>query len=235
VRFFFPAHWIFEASAYFLGFRLYLRQRQREGDPLPFDQRMWIIAAAAAGAAIGSKLLFWAVDPVATTQHWHDPVYLMGGKTIVGGLIGGWIAVEWTKRRLGVTRSTGDLLAIPLAVGIAIGRVGCFFAGLGDHTYGLPTNLPWGVDFGDGIRRHPTQLYEILWLGLLVLWLRRFRPRPHREGDLFKGFMVGYMGFRLFADFLKPGVPLAGLTALQWAALATLFYYRCDLPVLLRG
>ena len=231
----FAAHWFFEALAYFLGFRLYLRQRRLTGDPLSFEQRMWVIAAAVAGAAIGSKLLFWAVDPAATARHWHDPVYLMGGKTIVGGLIGGLIAVEWTKRHLGVTRSTGDLLAIPLAVGIAIGRVGCFLAGLGDHTYGLPTHLPWGVDFGDGIPRHPTQLYEILWLGLLVLWLRRLRQRPHREGDLFKGFMVGYMGFRLFVDFLKPGIPLAGLTALQWAALATLLYYRRDLPVLFRG
>ena len=49
----------------------------------------------------------------------------------------------------------------PIAVGLAIGRVGCFLAGLHDDTYGLPTALPWGVDFGDGTPRHPTQLYEI--------------------------------------------------------------------------
>lgn len=219
------AHWLFEGLAYALGFRLYLFYRSRRGDALPFEQRMWIVAAAVAGAAIGSKLLYWAADPSATLQHWRDPAYLLGGKTIVGGLIGGWIAVEWTKRRLGVRRATGDLFAIPLAFGIAVGRIGCFLSGLGDRTYGLPTQLPWGVDFGDGIPRHPTQLYEVGWMVLMFLWLVRLSRRPHREGDLFKGFMVGTMGFRLLVDFLKPGVPLLGLTALQWAALAVLLWY----------
>jgi prolipoprotein diacylglyceryltransferase len=49
---------------------------------------------------------------------------------------------------------------LPLAIGIAVGRLGCFFAGLDDFTYGTPTTLPWGHDFGDGIARHPVQLYE---------------------------------------------------------------------------
>ena len=70
---------------------------------------------------------------------------------MVGALLGGTVAVEWIKRRLGVTQRTGDLFAIPMCVAIAIGRLGCFFSGLGDHTFGSPTNLPWGVDFGDGI------------------------------------------------------------------------------------
>lgn len=43
---------------------------------------------------------------------------------------------------------------------MAVGRLGCFFAGLPDYTYGVPTDLPWGVNFGDGVPRHPVQLYE---------------------------------------------------------------------------
>jgi phosphatidylglycerol:prolipoprotein diacylglycerol transferase len=88
----------------------------------------------------------------------------MGGKTIVGALIFGLIAVELMKRYIGVRQSTGDLYAIPLALGIAIGRIGCFLTGLSDNTYGTPTTLPWAINFGDGIPRHPTQLYEIVFL-----------------------------------------------------------------------
>jgi hypothetical protein len=72
------------------------------------------------------------------------------------------------KRYIGLRQSTGDLYAIPLALGIAIGRIGCFLTGLSDNTYGTPTNLPWAINFGDGIPRHPTQLYEIAFLLLLI-------------------------------------------------------------------
>jgi len=92
----------------------------------------------------------------------------MGGKTIVGALIFGLISVELIKRYIRLRQSTGDLYAIPLALGIAIGRVGCFLTGLSDNTYGTPTNLPWAINFGDGIPRHPTQLYEIIFLIALI-------------------------------------------------------------------
>jgi len=97
----------------------------------------------------------------------------MGGKTIVGALVFGLISVELFKRYIGVHQSTGDLYAIPLALGIAIGRIGCFLTGLSDNTYGTPTNLPWAIDFGDGIPRHPTQLYEIVFLLALIPILYR--------------------------------------------------------------
>jgi prolipoprotein diacylglyceryltransferase len=97
----------------------------------------------------------------------------MGGKTIVGALISGLIAVELMKRYIGVRQSTGDLYAIPLALGIAIGRIGCFLTGLSDNTYGTPTTLPWAINFGDGIPRHPTQLYEIIFLLLPIPILYR--------------------------------------------------------------
>ena len=130
-----------------------------------------MIAPAVAGAALGSKILFWLEDPRLTWHNLHNPAYLVGGKTIVGALIGGLITVEIAKRYIGIQQSTGDLYAIPLALGIAIGRIGCFLTGLPDNTYGTATNLPWGIDFGDGIPRHPTQLYEILFLLLLIPFL----------------------------------------------------------------
>jgi phosphatidylglycerol:prolipoprotein diacylglycerol transferase len=228
-------HPVFETLAYLVGARLYAQLKARTGDLIEPVDRWWIVAAAFLGAAVGSKLLVLADHPALTFAHLVEPLALLDGKTIVGALVGAWVAVEWTKRRIGVTRATGDVFAIPLTVGIAIGRIGCFLTGLADNTHGLPANLPWAIDYGDGIPRHPAQLYEIAFLLLALLpvlvWLAR---RPHREGDLFKVFMLGYLAFRLGLEFLKPGDPIVGLTAIQWVALASLVWYVRYLPGRLR-
>ncbi|HEX3879750.1 MAG TPA: prolipoprotein diacylglyceryl transferase family protein [Bryobacteraceae bacterium] len=228
------AHVVFESLAYALAFRLYLRGRRRAGDPVSESNRIAIIAAAAVGAAIGSKLLSWLENPAETLANWRSLAVLMSGKTIVGGLLGGTAAVEWMKRRLAIHTRTGDLFALPIAAGIAIGRIGCFFAGLGDRTYGGPTTLPWGIDFGDGIRRHPTQLYEIGALAALALAIRLLARRPHLTGDLYRLFLTGYLAWRLAIDSLKPEPRFASLTALQWTCLAALVLYRRDIMHLLR-
>ena len=77
--------------------------------------------------------------------------------SVAGALAGGIIAVELYKAMRGITGSTGAIWVGPLALGIAIGRWGCLFAGLPDETYGTPTSLPWGTDLGDGVPRHPVQ------------------------------------------------------------------------------
>jgi len=223
------SHWFFETLAYIVAFRVYLFLRRKSGDALADVDRWWIVAAAAMGAVAGSKLLYWLEDPALTLRHWKDPAYLLGGKTIVGALIGALFAVEAIKIVLGIQRRTGDLFALPLCVGIAIGRVGCFLAGTEDHTAGIATALPWGVNFGDGVPRHPTQLYEIafvLALGALILFVSRHLLVP---GDSFKLFMVGYFAFRLCVDFLKPDVRVfAGMSSIQWACGFMLLYYARD-------
>jgi phosphatidylglycerol---prolipoprotein diacylglyceryl transferase len=226
---YFHPHWVFETLAYAVGFRLYLSLRNRRGDTLAYEARWWVIAAAVAGAALGSKVLYWFEDPSLSLTNWQNPSFLLGGKTIVGALIGGLAAVEWTKRRLKITQRTGDLFAIPLLIGIAIGRVGCFLTGLDDHTAGVHTSLPWGVNFGDG-PRHPTQLYEILFLIVLAFVIERVAGGPHREGDLFKLFMISYFAFRVAIDFLKPETRVfAGLSSIQWACIAMLVFYSQDI------
>jgi prolipoprotein diacylglyceryltransferase len=226
-------HWLFESVAYAVGFWVLSRLR-RGGDTVPNDLRWTANAAAIIGAAIGSKILFWLEDPAATLVHWKDWTYLMAGKSIVGGLFGGLLAVEATKWWIDERRSTGDLFVLPLCVGMSIGRIGCFLAGLEDQTFGTPTGLPWGVDFGDGVPRHPTQLYESAFLLLLAAPMAALAPRPHRSGDLFRLFMVGYALFRLAVDMIKPAPSLAGLSATQWAAILILVYYLPDLPRLAR-
>jgi prolipoprotein diacylglyceryltransferase len=227
------AHWILESAAYALGFWLYRRERRASGDFLSSSTRLTIVTAAIVGAAVGSKILSWLEDPAALFSHLHVLDYLASGRTIVGGLLGGTLAVEWIKSRTGVRRRTGDLFALPLTLAIATGRIGCFVAGLTDHTYGFETSLPWGVDFGDGIPRHPTQIYELLFMLLLAIWIKHLKSIPHREGDLFRTFLLCYLTFRFAVDFLKPDARFAGLTAIQWAcALGILTYWR-DIPYLL--
>lgn len=225
-------HLVFESLAYLAGFRLFLALRRRNGDPVAAATRYSVIAGAAVGAALGSRLLHLLQQPSLTLA--GDPGFLLGGKSIVGGLLGGLAGVELVKRRIGETRSTGDLFVLPLCLGMALGRVGCFLTGLADHTYGVATALPWGVDFGDGVSRHPTQLYEIVALGPIAAWAGRARGAARRPGDRFRGFMVLYLGFRLLVEAVKPDPgEYLGLTGIQVACLAGLAYYAADVRRLL--
>lgn len=215
-------HPIFETLAYTVGYAVYRRSRDRRGDFLPDDYRWLIIAAASIGALLGSRFLGLLEEIPISQLTWRNLLF-PGGKTIVGGLLGGWLAVEIAKRFKHIHSRTGDLFVVPLCIGIAIGRIGCFLAGLADDTFGTSTHLPWGVDFGDGISRHPTQLYEILFLALLAFALRRYNSHPHPEGATFRLFVAAYLTWRLAIDFIKPQPDHYGLNLIQWACLAGLF------------
>ena len=106
---------------------------------------------------------------LASVDAWSlDFAWLADGKTVVTGLAFGYLAVELTKLSLGVRVKTGDGLAFPLALALAVGRWGCFCNGC---CYGVVTTLPWGVVFHDGVPRHPTQLYESLFHGTTAVVL----------------------------------------------------------------
>jgi prolipoprotein diacylglyceryltransferase len=148
-------------------------------------------------------------------------------RSIEGAIAGGIIAVELHKRRAGVVARTGARFALPLAVGVAVGRIGCFLAGLDDFTYGTPTSLPWGHDFGDGIPRHPVQLYEsaamaAFALGYLLCVLRR------NSFVIENGFYlaVGFYGAQRFAwEFIKPyGALIGPFTLFHLLSLALVGY-----------
>jgi phosphatidylglycerol:prolipoprotein diacylglycerol transferase len=214
-------HPVFETLGYLGGYAVYKLMRNRDGDVLSDERRWLIIATTAVGALLGSRVLGLLEQAPRFGFHWQQ-LFVPGGKTIVGGLLGGWLAVEIVKRVVGIRSRTGDLFAVPLCVGIAIGRVGCFLAGLADDTYGKPTSLPWGVDFGDGIPRHPTQLYEVVFLAVLAFVLWRWNSRSHETGVVFRCFMTAYLGWRLAIDFLKPQPLVHGLNMIQWACVAGL-------------
>ena len=220
-------HPVLEVIGYSAGFQTYLFLRRRWNRPaiaMPFERNMWVIVGAVFGALFGSKLLAWVELPQHYAQAWRagtGAAALLGGKTIVGGLLGGWVGVELAKKRLGIASRTGDVYVFPLILGTCIGRVGCFLTGLADHTHGTATALPWAVDFGDGVRRHPTQLYEIGFLLLLGAALLLRMRRPWVDGEIFRLFMLGYLGWRFAAEFIKPRYTgYAGLSAIQWACVA---------------
>ena len=150
-----------------------------------------------------------------------------GGKTIVGGLLGGWISVVAVKKFSGIRRRAGDLFVMPLCVGIAVGRVGCLLAGLADDTYGKPTTLPWAVNLGDGVGRHPVQVYEILFLILLAIILTRRAELP--DGARFRIFMGSYLFWRIVIDFWKPQPLIGGMNLIQWSCLAGILFLILDL------
>jgi prolipoprotein diacylglyceryltransferase len=203
--------------------RATLKHQQRGGALAPGN--FGVLVGLLIGAAIGNKLVFLIERPDVALAMWRGGALMFPGQSIVGGLLGGLIGVEIAKKLTGQARSTGDAMVLPIAVGLAIGRVGCFLAGLHDDTYGLPTSLPWGVDFGDGVARHPTQLYEIA--VVLPLGLALHRARLPVPGLAFKLFLSTYLLWRFGVEFLKP-VPVAypvGLSGIQWTCLVALAAY----------
>ncbi len=166
---------------------------------------------------LGAKLPFLLSDwhGLLTGRAWFE-----NGKTIVFGIVGGYLGVELAKANLGVRVKTGDTFAVPVAAAVSVGRLACFVGGC---CYGVPTRLPWGVDFGDGLRRHPTQLYESAFHLSMALLLAWFQRRKWFRGQLIKLYILSYLVYRILSEFLRPESVLAlGLTGYQWAALALL-------------
>jgi len=133
------------------------------------------------------------------------------GHSSAGAIAGGIMGVELYKWLHDIRISTGAIFVVPLAVGLVVGRLGCFFAGLDDFTFGVATDMPWGYDFGDGLHRHPVQLYES---ASMLLFLLMFIPAL-----IYRRMLMLRLGFYLFVlwyalqrfcwEFLKPYAELA--------------------------
>ena len=154
--------------------------------------------ALAPGAAIGA----WLAGSANTLVEARPAL----SHSVVGALAGAIVAVEIYKKIKGVRGSTGGVFVGSFAVGIVVGRFGCLFAGLPDRTYGTETSLPWGVDLGDGIARHPVQMYEsaamAVFLALYLVGLQARADWAMRRG--FYVLCVFYGVQRFFWEFLKP-------------------------------
>jgi prolipoprotein diacylglyceryltransferase len=183
---------------------------------------LYIAVAAAVGGILGAKLPIWLANARAILENPGAAGALLSGRTIVGGLLGGLAAVYVTKRRLGIRERLGNYLVPSLCVGIFFGRIGCYLAGC---CYGTATSLPWGVDFGDGIARNPTQLFEAVFVLAFFVYaqLTLHRQRP---GALFKQFMIAYFGWRFLVEFIRVNPAwIAGITYYQVVAFGVVLVY----------
>ncbi|MDP2314213.1 MAG: prolipoprotein diacylglyceryl transferase [Pseudomonadota bacterium] len=192
--------------------------RRREVARLGYDRtpgHPFIGFAALLGGLFGSKLgMVLFVPP--------DELMRLGlaaldfdftGKTVVGGIAGGYLGVELAKKVVGVRHSTGDAFAVALPLAQGVGRIGCFLHGC---CVGAETHGPLGIVIA-GVPRHPAQLYEtVLDFALAAgIWSIRARPRP--AGHLFKLTLVGYATIRFALEPRRgdTGWMVGPLTAVQ--------------------
>jgi phosphatidylglycerol:prolipoprotein diacylglycerol transferase len=213
-----------------------------------FERRGWnpdeasnALVAAAVGGIVGSRL--WVVIESFSDFLAHPFEYLFTGKGFVfyGGLFGGAAAVTWVFRRARIPWLAGaDAVAPAIAVGQAIGRIGCQLSGDGD--WGVQTTLPWGMayphavvgwPYPPGVYVHPTPVYETIlyMLTFAVLW--RLRREPYRDGTVFAVYLVLTGIFRFLVECLRVEPVIAfGLTSAQ---LVGLLIVPIGLALLWRG
>lgn len=201
-----------------LAVYLYVAKRRRL-----LTQGMSIIAYwAFVGGFIGAKLGEFLAEgwPISIS-----PLTIfdatVGGRAILGGLLGGWLAVFIAKRRMGITRSTGDLFAYALPAGEAVGRIGCYFNGC---CYGKATSFPIAI-YQHGAWRHPTQLYSSACALLTLCIVFAMRKHVRKDGDLFKIYLTIFSITRFAIEFLREGKPVwLGLTAMQFFCLDMIMF-----------
>ncbi len=128
---------------------------------------------------------------------------LFFGKSIVGGILGGYLGIILAKKIFHMEKiKTGNDIAPAIALSMAIGRIGCFLTGC---CYGIATKLPIGIDFGDGIKRIPTQLIELVFCLILFgyLFYKQKKKKDLVPGILFKELVLYYLSFRFLIEFIR--------------------------------
>ena len=184
------------------------------------EDSFYVLMAGLFGGIIGAKLPIWILNFREIIEQFPNLNLILSGRTITGGLIGGTLAVIYIKKRLNITDRKGNLFAPAIAIGVAIGRIGCFLRGC---CYGIETTLWGGVDFGDGILRYPTQIYESIFMLVMFFWLMSKR-KTAKPGQLFYWLMNIYFVFRFFEEFIRESPHYLGITLFQYISVAALIF-----------
>ncbi len=223
----------------FLAAGAILMRRLKELDR-PVDYAYEMAFAALVGGLVGSRV-YYVIENYSQVK--HDLIgSLFSGSGLVwyGGVIGGALAViTWAAWRGMLNLGLLDLASVPLAMGYAIGRIGCQVSGDGD--YGKVSSLPWAMGYPHGtvptppgVRVQPTPIYETLVMGLVAWWLWRMRDR-FRPGALFAFYLLFGGLERLLVEFVRRNhVVAVGLTAPQLESIALMLAGALWLIVLWR-
>lgn len=218
-----PSYSFFVALGLLAGILVYYLEARKQN--VLNENSQYIVLGSLVGGVIGAKLLELLIN----VKYFPAIISidnLFFGKTIIGGLIGGFIGVRIVKKILNITEKKGNIFAPAVALGVGIGRMGCFLRGC---CYGKATNLPWGVDFGDGVLRHPTQIYELIFMLGMFIYLELIKDKVRESGKLFKILMISYFVFRFFIEFIRvEEVAFFGLTAFQIISIIAIIYLLRD-------
>ena len=191
-----------------LGFiaALFLIKRDLERKDLDPELGSTIITVAMVGGLVGAKLYYVFFETPSTLSIW-DAIFSGSGLTWYGGFAVAGIAAAVVIRRSGAPLlPVADSLGIGLAAGYGVGRIGCQLAGDGD--YGVPTDLPWGMAYPDGVVPtleivHPTPVYESL-ISLLIcglLWITR--EKMGVDGLTFSLYLIAAGLARFLVEFVR--------------------------------
>lgn len=221
-------HDFFTALGLLAGLLLYYRELRRRN--LLGNTIFWISIAALIGGGIGARLsVVWEHPSYYGTIADVPFTYYVAhsGKSIIGGVVGGWIAIFLAKRTFRYTISTGDCYAAAIPLAMVIGRIGCF---LSELPLGKPTDLPWGISVSPEIasqvancpyctgKMHPSMLYEIGFHLIAFLLIVRYRDRIPVQGDALKIYFLAAAVFRFIVEFVRANPEMmGGLTGAQVA------------------
>ena len=190
----------------------------------PGDWSYEITFAALVGGILGSRIDYMVQNWDKVSHDLLGNVFSGSGLVWYGGAVGGAVGVLlWARRRGWATLTLLDVAAVPLAVGYAVGRIGCQLSGDGD--YGIASSLPWAMSYPEGTvpttqEVHPSPVYETLAMGFVALLLWRWRDR-FRPGGLFGLYLVLAGMERLLVEFVRRNDEVvAGLTLPQLVSLA---------------
>jgi phosphatidylglycerol:prolipoprotein diacylglycerol transferase len=205
----------------------------------PVDWAYEMVFSALAGGFIGARIYYMVQNWDQVQDDFFGSLFSGAGLVWYGGAIGGAIAVLlWARYRDFLGLALLDLCAPALAIGYAVGRIGCQLSGDGD--YGKATDLPWAMSYPDGTvpttqEVHPTPIYETLAMGFIALVLWRLRDR-FRAGVLFALYLVLSGAERFLVEFIRLNDEVfAGLTVPQLESLALMLIGSVWLVLAARG
>lgn len=195
-------------------------------------RRAGLLSAASAHTYSTAYLVCLAIGAVVGAYAAGSfPAILRGeqaiGHSVAGALAGAILAIEIYKLAIGKRQSTGQIFVVPLTVGIIIGRWGCLLAGIPDDTFGSSSSLPWAVDLGDHVARHPVQIYESLAMAaFLVIYINGLlRRRRWAVENGFHVMVIWYATQRFAWEFLKPYPTVVGsLNSFHFVCLGLVIY-----------